>query len=383
VEVEMLLQHPEGEPVGNQLSRLHHDLRSDYPGVERLAIALYDAETHRLRTFAHSTVGETPLTRYEMPLAEMPYLEAMAREGSSRVIDDLAGWPGADHEHTRRLLDRGYRASLTSPLFEDGALVGFLFYDSAQAAYFDELRTRRLGVYTQLAATIVTGVLSRIRMLRAAVRATRRIGGLRDEETGAHLERMSRYARLIALGLAVGRSLDDEYIAFLTQFAPLHDIGKIGIPDRILLKPERLDPAEFSEMQKHVEIGKKIIDLLAEEFGLTTMPHVTMLRNLVLYHHEADDGSGYPNGLAGHRIPLEARIVRVADVFDALTSERPYKKAWTVENALTFLSGIGRSRFDTECVSSLAAHRAEVAALRDHFVDAAAGNGHEGYSSDL
>ncbi len=380
----MHLQHPEAESVGIRLSRLHQELRCEYPGVERIAVALYDAETQRLRTFAHSTVGDTPLTRYEMPLSEMPYLDILARQGSIRVIDDLTGWPGGEREHTRRLLERGYRASLTSPLLEDGALIGFLFYDSPQPAYFDEHQVRRLGVYTQLAASIVTNVLGRIRMLRAAVRATRRIGGLRDEETGAHLERMSRYARLIALGLAVGCNLDDEYIAFLTLFAPLHDIGKIGVPDRILLKPAPLDSAEFSEMQKHVEIGKKIIDMLAEEFGLTSLPHIAMLRNLVLYHHEANDGSGYPHGLAGDRIPLEARIVRVADVFDALTSERPYKKAWTVENALTFLSGVGQPRFDGECVSSLAAHLAEVTELRGHFVEpAAAANGHEGYSADL
>jgi len=221
-------------------------------------------------------------------------------------------------------------------------------------------------------------------MLRAAVRAMRSIGRLRDEETGAHLERVSRYARLIALGLAERRGLDDEYIAFLTLFAPLHDIGKIGVPDLILLKPAPLEPEEFHVMQKHVEYGKRIIDTLAEEFGLTTLPYVAMLRNLVQYHHEADDGSGYPFGLAGRRIPLEARIVRVADVFDALTSERPYKKAWTVENAFVFLAGVGRARFDNECVSSLAAHTAEVSAVQSRFAEPVTEvTGHEGYSLDL
>ncbi len=380
----MLVQQREAEPIGVRLTRLHADLRREHPGVERVAVALFDGETQRLRTFAHSTVGDTPLARYEMPLSELPCLEALASEGASRVIDDLEHWPCGGREHTRRLLDRGYRSSLTSPLFEDGALVGFLFYDSPEHSYFGEDRVRRLEVFTQLAATIVAAVLGRIRMLRAAVRATRRIGRLRDEETGTHLERMSRYARLIALSLAVPRGLDDEYIAFLTLFAPLHDIGKIGVPDRILLKPAPLDADEFLEMQKHVAIGKQIIDTLAEEFGLTSLPHVAMLRNLVLYHHEADDGSGYPHGLAGRRIPLEARIVRVADVFDALTSERPYKKAWTVDNALAFLAGVGCARFDRECVSSLAAHQGEIAALRAHFVESTvAGNGHEGYSKDL
>jgi len=383
-EVDIVLQNLEAEPVGLRLARLHEDLRGELPGIERVAIALYDAGTGRLRTFAHSTVGDTPLSHYEMPLSDLPYLDALAREGTSRVIHDLVAWPGSERQHTRRLLDRGYRSSLTSPLLENDALVGFLFYDSPHLSYFGDDRVRRLKVYTELAATIVSTVLGRIRMLRAAVRATRRIGRLRDEETGAHLERMSRYARLITVGLAPGRGLDDEYVAFLTLFAPLHDIGKIGVPDRILLKPAPLDAEEFHVMQQHVEVGKRIIDMLAEEFGLTGLPHIAMLRNLVLYHHEASDGSGYPHGLAGRHIPLEARIVRVADVFDALTSERPYKKAWSVENAFAFLGVIDRSRFDSECVSSLAAHQAEIVALRQRFVERSAeASGHEGYSTDL
>jgi two-component system response regulator RpfG len=380
----MVTEKLEAEPVGGRLARLHEGLRRELPGVERVAVALYDAGTQRLRTFAHSTVGDTPLAHYEMPLAELPCLAALVREGRNRVIDDLAQWPGCEREHTRRLLERGYRSSLTEPLFDEGALVGILFYDSRVPSYFDADRVRRLGVYTQLAATLVATVLGRVRMLRAAVRATRSIGRLRDEETAAHLERMSRYARLIALRLAADRALDDEYISFLTLFAPLHDIGKIGVPDRILLKPSALEPEELKVMQKHVEYGKRIIDTLAEEFGLTALPHVTMLRNLVLYHHEADDGSGYPLGLAGRRIPLEARIVRVADVFDALTSERPYKRAWTVDNAFTFLAGLGRARFDAECVSALSACRDEVVALRERFVETTGrSDGHEGYSADL
>jgi HD-GYP domain-containing protein (c-di-GMP phosphodiesterase class II) len=370
--------------IGDRLAVLHREMRSDHPAIDRIAIALFDRDLGRLRTFAHSTVGDSPLARYEMPLEEMPCLASLAESRDTRVIHDLTGWPGCDREHTRRLIAAGFRSSLTSPLLDGDALLGFLFYDSPELAYFDELRRRRLEPYSQLAAALVASAIGKVKLLAAAVRATRRIVRLRDEETGAHLERMARYSRLIAAALPARYAVDDEYLAFLTLFAPLHDIGKIGVPDRVLLKPGKLDEGEFGVMRSHVEVGRGIVDMLAEEFDLATLPHVDMLRNVVLHHHEASDGSGYPRGLAGEDIPLEARIVRVADVFDALTSDRPYKTAWSDEDAIDFLRRRARSQFDQECVEALAAQLPAAADFRRHFAESApAANSHEGYAVDL
>jgi HD-GYP domain-containing protein (c-di-GMP phosphodiesterase class II) len=124
--------------------------------------------------------------------------------------------------------------------------------------------------------------------------------------------------------------------------------------------------------------------MLAEEFDLATLPHLDMLRNVVLHHHEASDGSGYPQGLAGDTIPLEARIVRVADVFDALTSDRPYKTAWSDRDALDFLRRQARSQFDQDCVEALASQLPAAAEVRTRFAETApATNSHEGYAADL
>ena len=148
----------------------------------------------------------------------------------------------------------------------------------------------------------------------------------KDNETGLHVIRMSHYARL--LGLAAG--MNEQQADDLLHAAPLHDVGKIGIPDRILQKPGKLDPDEWRIMQSHVTIGANIIG--QHERGVLAMAH-----RIALSHHEKWDGSGYPSGLAGEAIPLEGRIVAVADVFDALTSVRPYKKAWSLEEALQYL----------------------------------------------
>ncbi|MDP7591922.1 MAG: response regulator [Litorilituus sp.] len=157
----------------------------------------------------------------------------------------------------------------------------------------------------------------------------------KDNETSLHVIRMSRYTKILAQAAGLG----EEHVELLTNAAPMHDIGKIGIPDNILKKPGRLSEEEYKHMQNHSEIGAKIIGDDGSEL-------LKLARTVAISHHEKWDGSGYPNGLSGESIPLEGRIVAIADVFDALTSERPYKKAWSVNEAITFLQEGAGNHFD-------------------------------------
>ena len=166
-----------------------------------------------------------------------------------------------------------------------------------------------------------------------------RAGEYRDEETGTHLIRMSRYSRLIAVALA----LDPAEAETVELAAPLHDIGKIGIPDQILLKPGKLDAPEWAVMRRHPVIGHDILKGSASKY-------VRMGALIALGHHEKYDGSGYPNGLEGDHIPLCARIVAVADVYDALTSVRPYKAAWASDKAMDYVASQAGRHFDPRMV---------------------------------
>jgi putative two-component system response regulator len=161
----------------------------------------------------------------------------------------------------------------------------------------------------------------------------------RDPETGMHILRMASYSQLIAKRMGVDRFICD----LLFQAAPMHDIGKVGIPDHILLKPGKLSDGEFELMKTHAKIG---YDILCE----SRSDLFQMASTIALSHHEKWDGSGYPQGLKGEDIPLFARIVAVADVFDALTSERSYKKAWSNEEAIDFLVSNKGIHFDPQCV---------------------------------
>lgn len=161
----------------------------------------------------------------------------------------------------------------------------------------------------------------------------------KDNETGMHVIRMSWFSRFLAE--AAGES--EQWCELLYNAAPMHDIGKIGIPDKVLLKPGKLDDDEWQIMQRHAEYGADII-------GDHPSPLLQLAKEVAIYHHEKWNGKGYPNGLSGEAIPLSARIVAIADVFDALTSERPYKKAWTEERAIALLNEEAGEHFDPHLV---------------------------------
>ncbi|MFN2643523.1 MAG: HD-GYP domain-containing protein [Burkholderiales bacterium] len=185
-----------------------------------------------------------------------------------------------------------------------------------------------------------------------------RAGEFRDEETGYHLIRMSRYSRLIAN--AIGLEPDEAETVELA--APLHDIGKIGIPDQILLKEGKLDAAEWQVMRKHPVIGHEILKGSASKY-------VRMGALIALAHHEKYDGSGYPNGLVGDHIPLCARIVAVADVYDALTSVRPYKSAWPTDQAFEYVASEAGRHFDPRMSQAFGGLKKEVLRIHSEWRD--------------
>ncbi len=183
-------------------------------------------------------------------------------------------------------------------------------------------------------------------------------GEYRDEGTGNHVFRMARYSYEIARGLG----LDDAHCDLIKKASPLHDIGKIGIPDAILLKPGKLNQEERLVMQTHTVIGHDILK------G-SSSAHLSMAASIALHHHERYDGKGYPNGLKGEEIPIEARIVAVADTLDALVTVRPYKDAWPRDKALAYLREHAGTHFDPDCVDALFAREEQVRRIYQELPD--------------
>lgn len=378
----MISSIPPRISIEDQITALHDNLRAEIAGVVRMAVAVYDAKTDALKTFVNSTEGGSPLVHYEAKLAEVPSLAELAEGRRDRVVDDLSIFEDSATEHSQILLQR-YGSSYTKPLYEDDHLRGFVFFDAVDRGFFTPSVVQRLSIYADLVGLLVAKSLFPAKILRSVVEVTSQVTHVRDPETGAHLDRMTRYARIITLALADEEQLTDSFVEYLFLFAPLHDIGKVGIPDSVLLKPGRLTEAEFEIMKTHVVRGTDMIERVLGDVGVEGLPHVSMLRNVVRHHHEAWDGSGYPDGLAGSSIPLEARIVTVADVFDALTSERPYKKAWSFDDAYAHLQEQAGKRFDARCVRALVDAAEEARSIRERFKDAPPAVHREGYSDEL
>ena len=185
-----------------------------------------------------------------------------------------------------------------------------------------------------------------------------RAAEFRDPETGFHIQRMAQYAATIARHLGEPES----YAQSLLTAAPMHDVGKLGTPDHILLKKGMLDADELAEMHRHAEIGGRI---LAD----TDSPLLKLACEIAETHHEKYDGSGYPRGLRGDDIPLGGRIVAVADVFDALNSNRPYKKAWSLEDSRAYVQQHSGSHFDPRCVAAFVQGWDDVVAIRAQYPD--------------
>jgi len=354
------LDTPE-KSLGERLAQLHSTIIERLPGVGRIAVALYDADTDLLKTFVNSTRTGVAISGYEYPLSQSQSLSELKAKNLCRIIDDIAAEIQPGNMHSDWLLEQNYGSSLTIPLNSGHHFYGFFFIDAAEKAYFTDRVQRDLLLFSNMIMLTISSEMSAVHSLLATAQAARDFADLRDFETGMHLNRMARLSRLIAKSVADKWHISDETIEHIFLFAPLHDIGKIGIPDRILLKPGRLDAEEHEIMQQHVELGVKLLQKVLDDYRVSYLADSQVMLNIIAYHHELLDGTGYPHGLRDDEIPIEARIITVADIFDALTSVRPYKQAWSIEDALNEMDHMAsKGKLDSDCVQALRDNSVEV-----------------------
>ncbi len=369
--------YPLGASIGSGSSNLTEHLRvvhgaitSRYPYIDRVALATYDVAFDTLKTFVSSNSDGVLLEHYAAKLSEVPTLEHLARTRQTRVIENIDSTFLSNSVHTSWLKSREYRSSFTVPIFNGDQFAGFLFFDSKLPNAFDKETANFLEVFSNLISQLYLLQLQVVRSMVGTVHLASGLAKIRDLETGQHLERMAAYSRLMAQELAASHGLTDEFIEYVYLFAPLHDVGKVGIPDNVLLKPGKLDAQEWNVMRQHVEIGISIVDQMANEIRFGNEQAFSVMRNIVGQHHERGDGSGYPKGLTLNEIAIEARIVAVADVFDALSSRRPYKEPWDEERLTVELAKeVAQKRLDPLCVDALLRCNAQRKRIAIEFAD--------------
>ncbi len=354
-------------PLSEKLQFIHQLLKSRVERVDRIAVILHDSKSDLLKTFIYSSDEDHPLIRYQAKLSKVKSLKTIMESGQARVVNDLSVFEAGLAEHTKKIVSQGFGSSYTLPMFLNGQFLGFVFFNSYQKQSFPLEIHQELNFFGHFISSIVSTELATIRIMLSTVQAAKQISSYHHLETGQHIDRVSHYARLIAQELAPKYGFSDEYIENIFLFSPLHDIGKVGVPDTLLKKNEKLSDEDFQGLKKHVVIGREIIDSIIKDFGLNTLQHMTMLRNMAEYHHEALDGSGYVLGLQGEEIPIEARIISVADIFDALTSSRSYKVAWSNDEAFAMLRQLAGFKLDKDCVKALIQNPNKVIEIQQGF----------------
>jgi len=246
------------------------------------------------------------------------------------------------------------RSSVLLPVRHNGSPDCVVGFHAIGAAAFSEAEQATLEALAELIGLTVHSHFLALGSLDAAAQLAHDFAALRDFETGSHLNRVAQYARQIAEVLAERHGLSPLYVEQIGRFSRLHDIGKIGIPDAVLLKQGPLTPEERLVMNTHVDLGLTMIEKVLDQHALLDQPGAQVLRNLIGHHHERLDGSGYPQGLKGEQISLEGRIIAVADVFDAITNTRPYRQGLTVPEGITELERLAAAaQLDPNCVAAL------------------------------
>ncbi len=305
------------------------------------------------------TEGETELTEGNTFLAKGTLLGKAMAEKKPLHLPDLEQIAAEDQhaEFAARLAEDGRRSALFFPLAVEGEWSAMVvFAVSAKDAYTPEHLELLGNIAVQVAHGFEKTVVTE-NLVITAVTGLAKLAESRDVDTGDHLLRMARYASLIAEELGregeYREKVNTDLVRDIFRFAPMHDIGKVGIPDSILLKPGKLAEDEWREMSRHPVIGGEVLRRCEMQMNAVGHSVFRIAIEIAECHHEKFDGSGYPSGLIGEAIPLSARIVAAADVFDALTSKRPYKEAWSVEQAMQLLHKDSGKHFDPVVVEAM------------------------------
>ncbi|MCE9595205.1 MAG: HD domain-containing protein [Planctomycetes bacterium] len=296
--------------------------------------------------------------------------------GERGVVVELRSRPSGEVECRGRSGPEPRGAQRREPANTADGEIGCFVFDHLDA-HGRPLGTLHANLVAAAAASTAVAAYHQIRRRErddaqhATILALAKLAEQRDNETGKHLERVSLYCTLIAEGLREDGwhrdVIDDAFVHDLYRSAPLHDIGKVGIPDAILLKPGKLTPDEWQVMKTHTDIGAETLRSVMDHDG--SQSFLGMSLDIAWCHHEYWNGNGYPRALKGEAIPLAARILALADVYDALTSVRVYKSAWTHAAALDWIKQEAGTHFDPRCVESFVARERRADEIRARLAD--------------
>jgi len=361
-----------GSNFDETLEFVFHSFQEHIP-YNRIGIGLIDKLTDTIHCQAVHSDNETVLkSGYSLPTKETSLIEVVDL-GKPRIIDDLREYiKSRPHSKSSKvLLQEGILSSITLPLYVNNNPIGVVFFSSYSPNVYKKEHIEFLEqIATFLAISIEKNILINDLIL-VSITGLAKLVESKDSETGLHIERIKNYSEIIAKQLAMNNEykeiLTDHYIQEISDFAPVHDIGKVGIADGILLKPARLSPEEFEVMKKHTTIGADVLRKSGSNITRKDKHYFSTAIDIALGHHEKINGKGYPFGLKGNMIPISAKIVAVADVFDALTSRRVYKEPVALKASYDIIACESGESFDVDVVKAFLKSEKQITSIYSQF----------------
>ncbi|WP_373947741.1 HD-GYP domain-containing protein [Vibrio pomeroyi] len=345
--------------------------REHYPILSRLSVVLC-SENRASNYFVSDTLCQEAEHRYiEQELKPESALSRMAESLDIRIIHDLTSIkPTKQISH---LLQLGHQSSYTTPIRYQESNLGFVFINASSTGFFaKEYIQCDIAYLSQLISSLFVQLFERQRHFQSSLAIALNMGHARDPETKEHLIRMGKYSEQIARTMSQSNNeITHQFIHRIRLYAPFHDIGKYRIPDNVLFSTGRFSAEERAIMNNHTLYGEEMINDVVSLSHHCSMcsDEIQFIKNIVRHHHERFDGSGLPDGLSDTAIPLEARIVTLADVFDALMSKRAYKHAWSLDEVMEYIEAHNGSMFDPECVEALKQNLDGFMAIREQYND--------------
>lgn len=340
--------------VPNMLQPLIARVRNMHPGVRRFGVLFRSTDGLSVRRWADSDGNVVCCPDSIAAIRDNPALDKIlnSREAQSHklISDPALDWTCAPE--TAPLV--------ACPIQSGSRISAFLIIEGLSPFRLSSAATRELKGWAPILAALLSEAMKTVHTLVGTIMVAHDFTSLRDKGTGQHQQRISSYLTILAREMSKAHGLPEGFTDELAVFGSLHDIGKIGISDAILLKPGRFDCIEWETMKEHVTIGRDLVGRMKRDLHLEGTPGLPTLEAVVSCHHEYLDGSGYPDGRSGDDIPLVARLVTVADIFDALTCSRPYKRPWSADEALYHLDSLAGDKIDHECVAAMHSAREDI-----------------------
>ncbi|HAS63506.1 MAG TPA: hypothetical protein DCS35_13670 [Vibrio sp.] len=340
------------KPLNQQLQQLMQRMHVHAPEIARVSYAKYNRDTDTLVTYADSEFQLWSELHHEKRLSKLDHLKRAAAMGIPRVIDDLAYMTHC--ERIGFLLNKGYRSSAAIPCFQNHRFSGFVFLNAYEPNVFSNQSLMTLVPYIEMLQFAVESHSQVVKTIVEFADRLRTGSNLFSRDSYYHGRRMRAYTKVIAQYVAEQHKLDDEQVEAIAMFAQVHDIGKAQLPETLMYNSQPFGPQELMSARSHIDNGIKLMDEIVSSVGNPNHPSITLLNQIMRFQYEYLDGSGYPYGFQQEEVPLAARIVAVANIFDSMTTHKTYRQACSVTSALLELEKmVQQGKIDGHCVDAL------------------------------